>query len=330
VKILIWVGVATIQKIFGQINIFDWGLPLANWCHAYAFKLMEAHPSDWNWFYEAILIGRDDNLRSQETLQSFFTLGLYHLIVVSGSHVLALEKIIQTCLFFLSHRQKKVITLIFLIGFSLVNRLQASCVRAFISWLVMQKKSTKIVLQGDFQFIVTCLCLILQPSWLNSLSFQLSCGATLGLALASSLKLQGFIAKKLASTFLCAAVTSPLILCVQPCLSWLIIPANTFAMPLFEGVLMPISLINVTVGAWIHPLLNLTEKVFVWVFGLSDFFAKFEKPLLCLDERKLANWGLIYLFSVYLAWRLFLPLFFRAQFWQNQKLLPQKEWSSGM
>ena len=280
---------------------------------------MEIHHTDWSWFYEAILIGRDEGLRTQNALQSFFTLGLYHLIVVSGSHVLALEKLIGHCFFFISVKKRKILVTFFLVFFCVINRLQASCVRAFVSWILVQRRSGSTPLQGDLQFVVTCLCLTLQPSWINSLSFQLSCGATLGLAIASSFKLQGFFSKKFASTFFCGVVTSPLILCVQPCLSWLVIPANTFAMPLFEGVLMPISLLNVTVGAVFQNVTHLLEKVFLWVFGLSDYLAQFEKPLLCLDERKLANWGLIYLLMVYVIWRLFLPLFFRLQFWKNQQ-----------
>jgi ComEC/Rec2-related protein len=314
VKILIWVGVAFFQTLILKFNLFDYGLQFAEKAHLVAYHFLESHPSQWNWFYEAILIGRDEGLRSQPYLQSFFVLGLYHLIVVSGSHVLALEKIISVTFFFLPPKAKKAIALIFLILFCLVNRLQASCVRAFISWLVLEKKTPRPTVQGDIQMVVTCLCLILEPSWVKSLSFQLSCGATLGLAMAASFKTSHFLAKKFYSTFFCAAITSPLIFCVQPCLSWLVIPANTFAMPLFEGVLMPISLINIL----FRSMSFLTEKIFVFVFGLSDFFATFEKPLLCLDERKLSIWGIIYLFSVYFAWRFCLPWFFRQRFWQNQ------------
>lgn len=324
-KILIWITIAAAQTIFLKLNCFDFFQGLSEKSHLFALHLLEGHPSPWNWFYEAILIGRDEGLRSQPYLQSFFVLGLYHLIVVSGSHVLALEKIISTVFFFLPPKLKKTVIWTALILFCFVNRLQASCVRAFVSWLVMQKKFLKTPLQGDLQMIVTCLCLLFQPVWVKSLSFQLSCGATLGLAMASSFKASHKIKKKILSTFFCAVVTSPLIFCVQPCLSWLVIPANTFAMPLFEGILMPLSLFNI----FIRPLNFLTEKIFVFVFGISDFFAQFEKPLLCLDERRLAIWGIIYLFSVYFAWRFCLPWFLRQRFWQNQGH-PTIDSSSGM
>jgi ComEC/Rec2-related protein len=320
VKILIWVLVAGLQTIFLKYNVFDWGLPLANTCHLKAFQFLERHPSPWNWFYEAILIGRDEGLRTQPALQSFFTLGLYHLIVVSGSHVLALEKIVSAVFFFLRPRAKKYLSAVFLILFSLVNRLQASCVRAFISWLVMQRAQTKTTLQGDLQFIVTCICLLLEPDWAKSLSFQLSCGATLGLAMAASFECHNTLTKKFTSTLCCTIVTTPLIFCVQPCMSWLVIPANTFAMPLFEGVLMPLSLFNII----FRPLSAVGEKIFTLVFGLSDYAAGYEKPLLCLDERKLGLWGIIYLSTVYLVWRFLLPWFFRQRFWANQKKLKRK------
>jgi ComEC/Rec2-related protein len=320
-KIVIWVTLAVLQCALLKFNVLDMGLKFSQDCHSFVFHLIESHPSPWNWFYEAILIGRDDGLRNQGILRSFFVLGLYHLIVVSGSHVLALEKIIATAFFFLPPRSKKYLAFTSLVVFCLINRLQASCVRAFVSWLVVQKMGkVKATLQGDLQFIVTCLCLFFEPQWVTSLSFQLSCGATLGLAIASSFHLKKQVSKRFASTFFCALMTSPLIFCIQPCLSWLVIPANTFAMPLFEGVLMPLSLINV----FIPPLGHFTEHLFSLIFGISDFVARFEKPLLCLDERKLAAWGLIYLMGVYCAWRFSLPWFYRQRFWQSQKIAIRK------
>src|SRR5580704_9663172 len=98
-KILIWVGVACLQTAFIKLNLFDYGMHFAEGAYNLALNLLEKHPSPWNWFYEAILIGRDEGLRSQPYLQSFFVLGLYHLIVVSGSHVLALEKIVSVVFF---------------------------------------------------------------------------------------------------------------------------------------------------------------------------------------------------------------------------------------
>jgi len=270
-KACAWIIVAALQIILLKHNLFDSFQPLADFFYNGALHLIEGHPSPWNWFYEAILIGKDEGLRARPTLQAFFTLGLYHLIVVSGSHVLALEKIISIMTFFLPKKIQKILIVLGLIMFSLVNRLQASCVRALIAWFFSNRVSLKPSHNADLQMVITCFCLIVEPQWASSLSFQLSCAATLGLAISGSLSFKNKWYRRLGSTFLCTLTTAPLIYCVQSCLSWIIVPANTIGMPLFEGILMPISLVNV----FVHQVASFTEPIFNFVFGLSDYVASF-------------------------------------------------------
>ena len=313
-KAIAWLGAALIQVSCLKINIFDSLMPLAQSFHNCALSFIQGHPSPWNWFYEAILIGRHEGLRSNSTLQSFYTLGLFHLIVGSGLRVLSVEKIIKALTFFVPPKIQSFFVVLGIILFSLFNRLQAACLRALISWVLTRKKTLKHTHQADLQLVVTCLCLCLQPQWATSLSFQLSCGATLGLAIASGLELKGFWIQRLGASLICTLTIVPLLFCIQDCVSWIVIPANILALPVFGGLFMPLSLLNI----FCRPISFLTEPLFTFVFGLTDYFAQYEHPLLCMDERNLKIWGLIYLGSVYLVWRWFWPYWLRKQFVTNQ------------
>ncbi len=313
-KLVIWVGVALLQILFIKLNFLNSLEKISLGFHLAAYHFLEKIPSSWNWFFEAILIGRNEGLRGRPEMQSFFTLGIYYLLVVSGIHVLALEKALQKSFRFFPTKVKNRLVFFSLLVFCLINRNQPPCFRALISYLLNKNMGTKPVLQGDLQFIITCLCLSIQPAWISSLSFQLSCAATLGIAMASSFKVKHHFGRRLLSTVLCTVSMGPLLFYIQPCVSWLIIPANIVALPLFEALIMPMSLIT----AVAQPLYRISEKILAAIFKLTTYFAYFEKPALCLDEQKLKAWGLIYIVALYSIWRLIIPMFYSTRFWQEQ------------
>jgi ComEC/Rec2-related protein len=315
VKLVICISILLLQIFFTRLNCFDVGQKLADSLHLYAFNFLEKSPSSWNWFYEALLIGREEALRAQPILQSFLVIGLYHMMVGTGTHVLALEVILLKLFFFVPVKMRKPIVLLLLILFCFVNRLKPPCVRAVISRILFFKKPKGAFLQVDSQMIVTFFCLTLEPQWSLSLSFQFSCAATMALAMAATFhNSERPFSQKIISASLCSIVTFPLVLGLQPCVSWMVVPMNTIALPLFEGVFMPISILTIV----LRPVSTITEKILNFIFSVSDYLAQFEKPLVCLDERKMASWGLIYLCAVYCAWRFVLPWFFRRRFWRNQ------------
>lgn len=316
-KAIAWVFVAIIQ-----VSLFKWDLlkPLqgvSNLLHSAALNFIEAHPSRWNWFYEGILIGADESFRSRPSMESFFTLGLYHLLVGAGCHVMAVEWMTTKATFFIPEKPRRLLIGLVLLSFAMVNRLQASCMRALIQWIFVQSRRRSPLPGPDLLMVVTCFCLLVQPSWAMSFSFQLSCGAALALAMASSLRPRrmGKFFSRLFSSFLCSTVTAPLIFCIQPCLSWIIIPANTFAMPVFTGMLIPLSMVSVV----FRPIAFLTDFCCRGIFAVAQFAAHFEKPLLCLDERKLRICGIFYIAGLYFFWRLLLPFFIQRRFWTAQQ-----------
>jgi ComEC/Rec2-related protein len=281
-------------------------------------------PSTWGWFYAAILIGQGDGIRQRPEISTFVTLGLYHLIVVSGSHVRAVEQLVKHGLSlvpreFVKDRAKKATVGFALIFFTLANRFDPSCTRAVVAWaLTLLPPKLKPQNSLDLQFVVVCLCLIIEPQWAGSLSFQLSCAASLGLTMAAPLSEKRKAgARRLISSFFCTIATAPLVFAFQPCLSWIVVPANTLAMPLFESVLMPAAL-----GASVIPFLDrVSSPLLNLVFSLANWLCAYSEPRLCLEERKLREWGLVYLGLLYLLWRFCLPSLLRRQFWKNQTLV---------
>ncbi len=316
-KTIVWILVAVFQVFLLNHNLVDSCHEVTSFFHGAAKAFINRTQSPWNWFYGAILIGEDEGIRNNLQIQSFLTLGLYHLIVVSGSHIRGLQVVVTSTTNWLPPRIQSWIVTLVLISFTLVNRMQASCMRAFLAWCLGsfgQKKFFGPRSDADLNMVVICLCLAIEPAWAKSLSFQLSCSATLGLSIVRSLELEKGIGNRIAESFFCTLLTAPLVFSIQPCLSWLVIPSNTLALPFFELILMPVSLLSILLP-FIRPL---TDHVLIFVFGFCSWLSQFENPLFCFEERKLDSWGLVYIVFVYLSWRLVLPYYHRHRFWKNQ------------
>ncbi|MFN3454649.1 MAG: ComEC/Rec2 family competence protein [Pseudobdellovibrio sp.] len=138
---------------------------------------------------QALVCGK--NLTSPETTQLFIASGLIHLFVVSGSHLIILNKMAHK-IFNLApatkNRTRSILTqnnliLALLFFYCGICNFNPPVVRSFIAlYLVVlfKKTSLKITLQ-NITLISGLLCLMLSPSWANSLSLQMSWLAALGL-----------------------------------------------------------------------------------------------------------------------------------------------------
>ncbi len=311
-KALGWILASLIQTLLFKFDLLKPLVGLANQLHA--FCLAHMGNSDLNWFYAAILFGDDTGLRQKSEIQSFMVLGLYHLIVVSGSHLTILDKIVIKPLFFFSPRVKIWLATVFLGVFTFANQLQAACLRAFVNWVLRKFCGRRISDEADLQVITTCFCLLLQPALCKSLSFQLSCAASMALSVVGSFQLTSTKWNKVLTPLCCILFTAPLIFNIQPCISWIVIPVNVLALPIVEFSLIPLSL----VGYALPFLKFITEYCLHLMFHLLDFLAKFTEPLLCLSQEGSKNWGIVYIFSLLFVWRLLLPFFRRREFVKDQ------------
>ncbi|MDZ4677145.1 MAG: ComEC/Rec2 family competence protein [Oligoflexia bacterium] len=314
-KMISWIIGCAIQITLIRFDSLKCLIVFSNWVFLKSQNFISQNPSSWNWLYEALLIGNQDMVRANPLMQSFLILGIYHLIVVSGSHVVNVHHWTRRFTIFLPQSLTHLIVTIVLIAFTFANRLQASCVRAVIHLGLGKLFKISSLAQADLQFLTTCVCLLLSPQWVESLSFQLSSAASLGLCIAASLQIQNSFKRRCMQSLLCTLVMTPLLYSIQPCLSWLIIPTNILAAPVFEFILLPLSFLNV-----VCPLLRpILEPVLEILFNLTRFLSEFENPVLCFEERNLKTWGFIYVSIVYFLWRLLLPSLTRYLFWKSQR-----------
>ena len=132
----------------------------------------------------ALVCGKNFNDLTQANL--LIASGLIHIFVVSGSHLKILEKIISYALNFKKFSLTKFsqpILLTLLFFYCAVCKFNPPIFRSFISLMILaviEKRNLKwraenLILVSSF------LCLTLSPSWINSLSFQMSWIAALSL-----------------------------------------------------------------------------------------------------------------------------------------------------
>lgn len=303
--------VAGCQVLIFQTDLINALLPLANDTHHIALQWIQQNDSPWNWLYAAIVLGHDEGIRHLPMVASFITLGLYHLIVVSGGHINALEFIVEKVTTPFPTWARKTLTLTTLSIFTFANRLQAACMRASLSWIVKILFPFKC---PEDQFFCGALCLlILQPSWVHSLSFQLSCGASLALVCSRQFQMPQKIFQQFLTTLLVTLFIAPLLFRIQPCQSWLTLASNTLIKTPFEIFLFPAALL-----ASIIPIFKpLVDPVLLLIQNSTGSIAQFAEPHLCL-ESEVGPWGFPYVSCLYFSWRLVLPHAARKTFWSKQ------------
>lgn len=112
----------------------------------------------------------------------FQQLGLIHLLVVSGSHLIMVSHFLEMCLAQIPHQfLKKTLLILFIFFYLLMTGMQPPLMRAFISFLLKEFSD-----QNELHWPKThlCLfsgfiCLFIFPDWIISLSFYLSWLTTL-------------------------------------------------------------------------------------------------------------------------------------------------------
>lgn len=144
------------------------------------YYLPEPHASLLN----GILFGI--NLKvSREFYQQMRTVGLLHLVVLSGMNIVLMSSIVAQFTSGFSKRVSSLIMILIVILFILFVHPQAPIVRAGI----MSISTFASIIYGRKNFVIYTFILsgfliwIFWPSWIKSISFQLSYGATLGIIL---------------------------------------------------------------------------------------------------------------------------------------------------
>lgn len=225
-----------------------WGLQFQNFCVA------QIPPSPFTNYYEALVCGV--NLEPSEILQLLKLSGLIHLFVVSGSHLIFLEKV-------LLYRCPTLLRLAALTFFSFFSGLGAPVVRSYIS-LYLPFVFNRWGWRSSFRiWMAGVLSLSFNPTWIASLSLQLSWACALGLNMPAFWKLP----RSLCRSFWIFLFLYPL-LWASP---------KSYLSPLCNWLLAPI------IGLLLFPL-SILAIVFHRLTFVGDLaFSIFNKLLLSLE-----------------------------------------------
>lgn len=201
--------------------------------------------------YKALVCGK--RLPFGELKQLFIKGGLIHLTVVSGAHLLFLEK------FWLKLPLPKAIKTgslsVFLILYALASHLQPPVLRALFSFFLLRlSQNLKLFWSSSWICLLSALfCLIYKPEWINSSSLQLSVLASLVYSVPkSSLKKAFFIYLSLLPLLNRWQSLHPLTVLIN----WIMAPA-------ISGLLFPLSFLS--------PFLPFLYKIsdFLWLMFLK-------------------------------------------------------------
>ena len=202
----------------------------------------------WTPIYSALVCGK--RLAEGEIKKTFIALGIIHLMVISGAHLILLERVWA---FLPSFRFKTLILVLFLFAYSLSAGLKPPVLRALFSLLLSRlNRELKLFWSPYWRVQISgMLCLLCQGAWFHSLSLQLSWIASMGMSNPYMSRLKS------------CCITFMLILPVVS--SWsalhpLSIIINWFVVPLAGGVMLPLSLLIVPFP-FLRPVVNgLWEK----------------------------------------------------------------------
>jgi competence protein ComEC len=150
---------------------------------------------------------------TKEFYQQLKIVGLLHLVVLSGMNITLLAAMISSITKYLSKVISTVITILTIILFVIFVGPQAPIIRAAFMGILTHVA----IITGRKNFVLYALFLslifiiIFWPSWLKTISLQLSYGATFGIILFGQTRSDNFVWKNLRLTLAAQIFTVPII-----------------------------------------------------------------------------------------------------------------------
>ena len=236
--------------------------------------------------YSAMICGADPSM--SHFAAQLRTVGLYHLLVVSGSHLVFIE-ILLLFLFKPMGRLGQWLTFATLIFFTLICNLAPPVTRALISFMLRKvNEESKLFWSAHHLALASgILTLLLFPAWLSSLSFIMSWCAALFVSLPAKSSWQKHLVIFLGLT--------PIVCGLQPLhpVTGLI---NWSLAPLLGFILLPLCF----VAFIFHPATYLVDLVW-WFFDKLTARVALEIPLQDLTTRPLFVTSWLYIFAAHVV-----------------------------
>lgn len=289
----------------GFFDLRGFLFPWTSQLHALCLSWVETGAS-WDFVYRSLVCGH--SLPRGSFYESLRLMGLIHLMVISGTHLLFLERLLSRGFFWWSSKSllKRGFLFLCLAFYVGVCSLKPPVVRAFLSLLVSHfNRSFKLHWPGYQKVLFTgSLCLALFPDWWSSYSLVLSWGASLSLSLARGRLREG----------LCFLLLYPLLLPLAPQnLTQLFF--HWAVAPFLSCVLFPLSLLV----SFVPFFREFGDGVWSLVGSLFSFLALSLPPL---GEGRpfplFFSW--LYLFGLHFVIHFLRQYWIRRKFWGKGKI----------
>ncbi len=238
-----------------------WLSPLTEVLHTWCLDRIAAHTSQIE-IQSALICG--ERLPFGKIRKIFTDAGLIHLMVVSGAHLIFLEKNLN---FLPQWPYKNLFTAFCLIFYSLVAELHPPIFRALISFF-LSAFSKKFQLHWNSYWRVMfsgIICIILNPHWISSISLQLSWTGALAFSYSKHSKLMAQILSYMLILPLISQWTT-----IHP----LSIGLNWILFPLISITLFPLSILSF-IFPYLYPITQvLWSSMIQFLTFLQPFLEK--------------------------------------------------------
>lgn len=210
--------------------------------------------SSYSEIYASLVCGK--SLVSHEFSQNLKNLGIYHVIVVSGSHLIFLSVLIEKLFYWQRLRKLRYAAFPILLLYSLATGAEPPVIRALISISINRLQEQKKLFwnQSEVIFISLLICLCMSQSWQTSYSLLLSYVASLILSLVGD---KNALSKNLWIYILILPFLLPL--SAPSPLSFL---TNMTLTPFIGAVLFPLSFLSFVIP-YFHHLVDPLWKIFL-------------------------------------------------------------------
>lgn len=279
---------------FLPINLAEIGQPFQNIC-----KDMSPSASPYLHYYMATICGVDPP--PDPLIWDLREVGLYHLIVVSGAHLIFLNQILEILFFFFSEKLRFRISFFFLFFYSLFSGLNPPVVRALATLVVRAANLHNRWRWSEPQVsLVSGLSLLaLFPAWWGSLSFLMSWTAAVGLSLCrGSFEKCALVYLLMLAPLSSIQVLSPLTIFMNwlfaPIIGFLILPFSL--LPFLWHPLAHLSdvvwMVLLTAVSWSQPIMASVGPMIFFSRGTSWFLLFSWQALACTLEirRRRSDW----------------------------------------
>ncbi len=276
--------IAIILTLIIGISEFDLFVGISDITNSLQSQCLKFTPdSFYKEIYAALVCGK--KLQSSEFSQNLKNLGIYHVIIVSGSHLIFLSLLVEK--FFSSPRlnQFKFITLPILATYALATGAEPPVVRALLSIGIdsYQKNKKLFWNQNEVVFVSVLISLALFDPWKKSYSLLLSYVASVTLSLTGK---QNLIAKNIWIYFLILPFLLPLSapnplsfitnMALAPLIGFLFFPLSflSYIVPYFYLLVDPLWKGFLFICSTVGPELESLDKVqisisYMWIMAVA-------------------------------------------------------------